>query len=224
LDSDLDSTQLKKINELLPKISGSQIQNLMKLFLVSEAEIKLYPLPQIPLVLAACKYCLEDVEAVETSGTDSSNPDDNEEENEVTELKVEVEELEKTLDVPKKNIKGKKGPKFDAILKNWSEFLTKVRPVNTHVAAILRATNPTGVKDDTLIIEVFYRFHKEKLEEPKITSMLESVLSQLVASPIKLKFVLPDKKARVPKVVSQSDVIDVNLEKITAEISEIFSK
>src|SRR3989344_1142834 len=51
-----DATQIKMARELAQRFEYNELVSLMKLFLIAESEIKLYPLAQIPLILAVCKY------------------------------------------------------------------------------------------------------------------------------------------------------------------------
>jgi len=213
---DLDSDQVGKMNVLGQKFSFEQIQDLIRLLVIAEGEIKLYPLPQIPLVLAACKYC---------------PPQDQTVEEEKTEEKLEVLDSLAKSDDPvvskqeKTSKKDKKGQKsLAAVQKNWGKFLDKVRPINTNVMAILRSTRPVEFDGVNLTLEVFYRFHKEKMEEPKILTMLEGILEETIGSPLRLKFILSKREAAAPKPVLASDVVDVGEEDLERIASEIFSK
>ncbi len=205
--SEFGQEQLSKMRTLTSRISANQIQNLMKLYLIAEGEIKLYPLPQIPLILASCKYCLPEDEVHL-----SSNP-------------PEVKEKEGGVSIKPSSKKPAKS--LIAFEKNWSQFLNKVRPVNTNLMAILRSARPVSFDKGNLTLQLFYRFHKEKLEEPKVCQTLEGILEEVMSQPIKLKFALASKETKPPKAISKSDVIDVDVdhfETMSREITEIFSK
>jgi len=45
-----------------------------------------------------------------------------------------------------------------------------------------------------LTLEVFYKFHKERLETEKCRSIVEEIASQILDAPIRLKCVLGEKK------------------------------
>ena len=53
---DLDEGEIGQIRQLASEFRGEELANLMRLLLISENEIKLYPLPQIPLILTLFKY------------------------------------------------------------------------------------------------------------------------------------------------------------------------
>src|SRR3989344_1646244 len=214
-DSDLDNAQLEKLSGLAQKITNSQIQDLIKLFLVAEGESKQYPLAHIPVVLAICKYCLADSDQKEQTEIANETPS-------TAKAGVFKEEF---VEVSKKGAAHLKSPvSFTHIQKNWSDFLQKVRPHNTHLTAILRATRPFQLDGNDLICEVFYRFHKEKLEEIKTIRLLEGIMEEVMGKKIKLKFVLVKKADQAPKAVKSSDVIEIDSQELEKIAQEIFLK
>ena len=56
---------------------------------------------------------------------------------------------------------------MEAIEQGWAKVLSAVKPYNHSVEAFLRAAKPKMVRGDRLIVEVFYPFHKDKLEEAR---------------------------------------------------------
>ena len=110
------------------------------------------------------------------------------------------------------------------IERHWQEFLNKVKPVNAHVVALLKSTRPSEFDGVNLTLEVFYRFHKEKLEEPKIMMMLSRVIEEVMGDKINFKFVLAERGAKKPTVVAASDVVDTGEYKLEDAVVEIFSK
>ena len=113
---------------------------------------------------------------------------------------------------------------MEDVREHWSEFVTKVRPINAHVVALLRSTRPVDFDGDTLYLEVFFRFHKEKLEEQKIRALLETTMSEILGSDIFFKMSLADNRSRPTKVVAASDVAEVDNEELSKIAAEIFSK
>ena len=214
-DSDLDTEQIVKLKELAQKTTNSQIQDLIKLFLVAESQSKQYSLAHIPVILAICKFCLSEADQKEQTEIVSETFV-------APKAAVSKEEL---VGVPKKGVSSLKSPvSFAHIQKKWSDFLQKVRPHNTHLTAILRATRPLALEGSDLICEVFYRFHKEKLEEIKTIRLLEEIMEEAMGTKIKLKFVLVKKADQAPKPVKSSDVIDIDSQELEKIAQEIFLK
>ena len=214
-DRTLDKAQLEKLGEFAQKTTNSQIQNLIKLFLVAEGESRHYLLPHIPVILAICKYCLKDADPEERVEI-------------VDEISVPIRRTNDTRESVDIKITKAASPmskrSFTHIQKSWGDFLEKVRPHNTHLTAILRATRPFQLDDNDLICEVFYRFHKEKLEEVKTIRLLEEIMEEVMGEKIKLKFVLVTKTAQAPKPVKSSDVVDIDSQELEKIAQEIFLK
>jgi DNA polymerase-3 subunit gamma/tau len=59
--------------------------------------------------------------------------------------------------------------------KMWKEILQAVKPKNTSIEALLRAAKPLEYDGNTLKLGVFYKFHKERLEEGHHRKILEEV-------------------------------------------------
>ena len=233
---DLDDQQIEALEKLAKTFDQEGLTALMRSFLVAETEIKLYPLPQIPVVLAICKHIGEGASAEgigDTRGIEDSEGNEEEktlrlksdsafEENaEKTSQRIKVEHATSSKEV----VKVAKGSKvtFTDIEKNWPTFLNKVKGVNLHIMALLRSTKIMDYDGTNLILEVFYRFHKDKLEEPKVIKMLEETISLVNSSDIRFKFILA-KRDKVPKSVTQSNVVEIKDEDLAQIAAEIFSK
>ncbi len=204
------------VTRLAGGVSYGDLQNLMRLFVVAEGEIKTYPLAKIPLILAVCKYCGEP--QINQSVGELKNQ-------EISESAVSAS-VTGNRQAKKKRETGNKGmvKSLEQIEGKWDQFLEKVRPVNAHILALLRSTRPTALDGATLILEVFYQFHKDKLEEPKVRSQLENFLAEVFGQKIMLRLILAQRTTPLPKIVEASDVIDVAGEDLTALAQEIFSK
>lgn len=219
-----------ELEELAAKASYDQIQNLMKLFLVAEGETRLYPLPEIALTLAVCKFLPEaeigvgsvsfprqpKLPAVGNPSTvtggkkervGDANPDTN------------IARSEKNIKISKKEAKS-----LAELEAKWGEFLAKVRPLNAHVVALLRSTRPSAFDGANLVLEVFFKFHKEKLEEPKIMNLLCEILEKVLGKPVSLKFILANRESRPTKTVTVSDVAEIGDDELSKMAAEIFSK
>ncbi len=220
--SDYDKTQIQKMVELSEKFKTGELQELMRALLVSENEMKLYPLAQIPLVLGICKYFGDDVGAGDSGHQANVSESNFESEPGVSPDFNKDPKPKKILEVIKPRATGK-GSIAD-VEKNWSEFLNRVKRVNAHVVALLRSTKPAGFDGRLLTLEVFYRFHKEKLEEPKILAMLDKNMEEVVGKPISFKFVLAKRESKPTTAVIASNVMDIRENELEKIAQEIFSK
>ncbi|MEK9146603.1 MAG: DNA polymerase III subunit gamma/tau, partial [Patescibacteria group bacterium] len=208
--SQFDSQEGEHTREVAQAVDFPQIQELLKLFLVAEGEVSLYTSAHIPLLLSAAKYCGE------PAGSESVNQKFEEPKHRLTETPTH-----RNTDSPKHRMaSGKSLAKFGA---KWDAFLAKVKPLNAHLVAILRSCRPVGFDGENLTIDTFYRFHKDKLEEPKMIMMLEQFLEQVMKQKIHLKINLAQSHERVPKVITQSNIVEAG-EDLAKVAAEIFSK
>lgn len=82
----------------------------------------------------------------------------------------------------------------DAVIGKWAEILTDLKPFNHSLVAFLRACRPKEVVGDTLIVDVFYKFHRDKLSEPRNREIFEGVVSKIFGGKVRAKFDLSEKK------------------------------
>lgn len=97
----------------------------------------------------------------------------------------------------------------------WREVLLQVKQVNTSIEALLKAAKPLGVDGQTLNLAVYYKFHKERLEEARHRQILESVLGKIFGKPMKVICSLSSPPVVKNKPVSmddnskKNDIVDV---------------
>lgn len=175
----------------------NQLRFLLELFSKAANQIKTNPIPQLPLELAVVEWCGEEGEKSEdrkqrTEGESNPAP------------------------------KSKKGKlKLEEVKGRWLEVLAGIRPLNYSVEALLRATRPVDINGEVLTLEVFYRFHKERLEEDRCRRIVEEVANQIFGIPIKLKCVL-GQRDRVAKSQSDKEIETAEESGIIKTAEEIF--
>lgn len=86
------------------------------------------------------------------------------------------------------------GLSTEAVLSKWQEILTDLKPYNHSLVAFLRACRPKEVIGDTLIVDVFYKFHRDKLSEQRNREIFEDVVSKIFGVKVRAKFDLSEKK------------------------------
>lgn len=113
------------------------------------------------------------------------------------ELKPEEKKPEEKIVIPgKSEVAGNVGQfKLEDVTARWAEIMKQVRPMNHSVEALLRSTRPMDFDGEKLTLEVFYKFHKDKLETEKCRSIVEGAVGQVFGKgPVKLLLKLGDKK------------------------------
>lgn len=222
---------LKKASNIGPSFEDEEtyklfsIEDLKKLIdMVSKAtlELKTASIPQLPLELVILEWCEETKNLgprTENGGQEnvSSQKIMGIKEQVVSSRKEETNEEEMQRDYLDLADVGE-------ITTKWDQVLNGVRPLNHSVQALLRACRPLGMNGNFLILEVFYRFHKEKLEEQKSRAILEKVLQNVFGKQMLVKCVLGEKARKKEEIntVGVSDERDVREAETLREAEKIF--
>ena len=188
--------------ELIDNLDKSGIIRLINLFSRAAAEMKTTPIPQLPLELVAVEWC-----------EDSPLKADAERGHEVS---VEKENLSKDLPSPlpaetppnSSTSLPNKG-NLNKIVEKWNDLLLGVKPLNYSVEALLRAARPIKMDNGFLTLEVFYKFHKERLDTERCRLIVEEVATQLLGEPIKLKCILGEKKKEPLQKEPENDIMEI---------------
>jgi hypothetical protein len=101
----------------------------------------------------------------------------------------------------------------------WRTILAQVKPINTSIEALLRAARPVNFDGMTLTLGVYYRFHKERLEEGNYRRILEDVVAAVLGTPVRVvctlteppvkKVVTEEKKENVLTEGEDKDIIKI---------------
>jgi uncharacterized protein YaaQ len=86
----------------------------------------------------------------------------------------------------------------------WKNILSLIKPINASVEALLRSSKPITYDGKVLTLGVYYKFHKERLEDSRYRIILEDVVAKVLQSPTKVVCVLVDPPPR--KVVEEVKV------------------
>ena len=102
-----------------------------------------------------------------------------------------------------------KEPKpVSGISDRWDAILGAVKSYNHSLEALLKSSRPLKIEDGSLILEVFYKFHKEKLEQSKNRNILERVVSEVLGAPTKIRCILRKKTSEPQSKDSGFDAVE----------------
>lgn len=186
----------------------SELILLIELIIQSVNDSKISPIEELPLQLAIFKWIGDD---------DKSNPEPksvkkNEEpiKEKVIKDEAATEKVSPTVvinEIPKK--------KFSTIDKDsWNKILAEVKPINASIEGLLRMSEPLGFDGDNLQIGVYYKFHKDKLEEQKTKKMLEDVILKVFDRNTRIECFLNDS----PPKVQLTNVKNENIMNVAEEM------
>lgn len=215
------------------KLREPRILKLLEVFNKSNQELKDTVIAQLPLEIAIITLCLnknstkqdnENKKLYKEQKVDSFNdPDFSDSENTDTHnFEVEIKPQSyygneisiDTFEETKINGVSQLKVEISEIVSSWDEIIRSVVPINNTVSAVLKSAKPISIDNEYLVIEVMFKFHKERLEAPKNRQILETVLNEKFGShiPIKIKCVInsnPSKKKQDPK--ESGELTDLNV-------------
>jgi DNA polymerase-3 subunit gamma/tau len=127
----------------------------------------------------------------------------------IVEVKAEkVEKVEKVEEVVVSAHKGKY--KLEDVKQKWADILKDVKPKNHSVEALLRSTSPMDFDGQDLLLEVFYKFHKDKLETEKCRQLVEQSVQTVFGIStvhLKLKLGVKTKSDDISESVVADDIV-----------------
>jgi DNA polymerase-3 subunit gamma/tau len=175
---------------------------------------------QLPMELAVVEFCGQkknDGEIKEKPAVVETLV--GEEKNEVkeavaVEVSVESEVVEEVVEEA-----GDCALEIEKIEEKWGSLLTVVKPLNHSVEAFLRATRPKSVKGNVLMLEVFYPFHKDKLEEQKNRKIVEDGISKIFGVNLGFECVL-SKNKKEPLVIKNDTPMEHVSDQLVGEKKE----
>ena len=157
--------------EPLENLEISDLKILINLFSKAGQELKNTSIPELPLEMAVVEWC---------GGQEKAGPAE-------AEFSQPVREMSspEPKPSPRINVSGD-NQQISKIETRWEEILTAVKPYNHSVAGLLRSCQPGAYDGETLVLDVFYKFHYERLSETKIRELLEKVIEELFGKKIKV--------------------------------------
>jgi DNA polymerase III gamma/tau subunit len=189
--------------EDLKDFSKTELIFLLKRFSQAASELRETIIEQLPVELVIVEWC------------DNSKK----EEKNNSEKKIPLPEIKKINPLPaRKNLK-------EVTDEVWKEILSKVRPINTSIEALLRAARPVNFDGGTLTLDVFYRFHKERLEDGQHRKVLEEVVGAVLGAPTRVVCTLAEPPAKKIEEKKEASVVltegeDEDIIKVAKEIFE----
>ncbi len=163
----------------------STVELIQLINLIHEASVQLKNaiIPQLPLEVAVIEWLEDKVDKQDF--LKSGNGENRAKENII---------VKKNAEVNNKINKKHQVIAWKDILLNWPIVLKKVKPFNHSVEALLKAAQPLKLEGESLIIEVFYVFHKERLESGKCLDLVQNAVRDIFKFPLKIKYILGEKK------------------------------
>ena len=174
------------------ELEVAQLEKLLNLLILAGKQEKEVSIDQLPLELLVSQFLSEK----KVTDDVDSGPSAIREEVVSTKtvepvVRIESRPTDKIIDL---NIT------VETIDQNWGKVLQAVKPFNHSVEAFLRAARPKSISGRVVLLEVYYPFHKDKLEEQKNRVVVEKGLKTVFGAEMLFECILSKgKKALVIK-------------------------
>jgi len=205
----------------LTNMTKDEIGQLIHALSQAYVELRDAVVPQLPLELAAIEWCSKNLdndqgkiserepnlkEKTQNNDPKIINLTSSDFENAPNSQVSSVQEVR--LDRPP--VAGNTTISFASVTDHWNEVLLKIRPKNHSVEALLKACRPLAIEEGVLQIEVFYKFHKDRLETDNYRRLVEECLKEITGMPLLIKYRLGQRPVMVkePEVVSPKPTDD----------------
>jgi DNA polymerase-3 subunit gamma/tau len=209
---ELDKTDLINLIELLQEASNDIPESLIE---------------ELPLEMAVIKWCggeetrqLESVHSVQNSsagdstGSGSSRSTTFADQNLTQTIAPDVHKLP-TVGLGEEMVN-------DDV---WKNILALVKPINASIEALLRSAKPLTYDGKVLTLAVYYKFHKDRLEDSHHRIILEDAVAKILNSPTKVVCTLvePPPKAIIEETKVEAILTEGKDKDIIKAAEEIFS-
>lgn len=197
----------------IKELTKDELVHLIELFNKAFVEIKTSIIPQLPIEIVIVEWSESNLEQSQSVRLDQNSLPER--------TTSPPEKLAQTID-PSVHRQAPASTGAEINDEVWRKILMAVKPINTSIEALLRAAKPIGYDGKNLTLGVFYRFHKERLEDGKNRRILEDVVAQVLgASPIRVICTLTEPPQKV--IEQKEDTVlteggDKDIIKIAEEI------
>lgn len=176
---EMSEERVEKIQKLAQDLPVNKILRAIELLTAAEKEFKASAFPQLFLEMALVKLAIEDEVKAESL--------------EVKPEKIVKDKIKEEAKEKKPAKKQKAGSKEDNnFLERWLEVIAEVKSKNNSISAFLKVAKPEVLDDNTIILNFPYKFHKERIEDPKNRKILEVALDKVYKKTYVFKCVLKE--------------------------------
>jgi DNA polymerase-3 subunit gamma/tau len=171
-----------------------EMVGLAELLIEASAQMKNSPIEELPLEIAIVKWCLAERDPALQDNVD--------------EIVVELDAKASSEAIP--TIQASAWDNEEV----WRSISSTIKPVNASLEALLRSSKPLSYNGNTLTLGVFYKFHKERLEEASHRKVVEEITSKVLNSETRIVCTLMD----APIIAPLTEDKDKDIIRVAEEI------
>lgn len=225
----IDETKehLLELKKIAVNNDAERIILLMNLFLEAGALLKDVAYPVLPIEIAVAKANDQKIEESRMGNVEPENDKIKKKIETPTkadeELKNNVSDTDPNDEKPDSNATMKQSnnsapiPILEMTKDIWASIISETKKINNSLAALLRDAKPSSMTDDVLTLEVKFKFHKDRISDPKNCQILEKIVSETTGRKCRIVCKAVEKPAVVDKPALQND----RLEQAVTEVFEV---
>jgi DNA polymerase-3 subunit gamma/tau len=216
------------VKNLVARTDIIDISKLLNLLLDAHNKIKQSVLPQLPIELAVVTFCATSSrpEVTRTEPKQKPKPKPSSDEDDIFDTTLTLEMIKQT-NVPEESQPNDSNSipteeevledisaieqSMEDILSKWDDIINTASQINNSVTAILKACKPIKVDGEYLVLEVLYKFHKERLESTKNRELVEQALKAHISAVKSIKCVLTPVAPKVMSKFESGELTDLNI-------------
>ncbi len=134
--------------------------------------------------------------------------------------KNEVSEIKKNQAIEEKIENTKIAAGVDPDI--WNKLLLKIKEKNSSVEALLRSSNFKNFDGKVVEIDVYYMFHKERMETPTYRTIFENAFEELTGSKVRAAFNLSEAQIKEKKAETSPSLTKQEDQSIISAAKDIF--
>lgn len=201
-----------------------QIVKLSKLILEASKFNNTTPLPQLPLEMVVLEWCSKEAGGEASRGQVERAREPEEPQKAKREVARVVRGETPASSRSRFSAKGdKKLAKLDS--DSWSKILENAKLRNHSIQALLKAAKPMGIDNNILCLEVYYNFHKERIEANSYRSIIEEIVSETLGLPnVRVKCEISSEKPKKSNRAESIVLTETGQDDIISAAKEIFKE
>ncbi|MFA5776292.1 MAG: DNA polymerase III subunit gamma/tau [Patescibacteria group bacterium] len=202
----LDTDSLVDRKTMAMGLTRDWLVKAVEIFNQALNDLKNYSIPQLALEIAVVKL----VNKSDNATTGCKEIDNKDPGGDYLHKPPEKFAKSKEADIALASTENPKAFSIDIVVKRWREAISLVSKINSSVGALIKSAKPVSVEGSAILLEVSYKFHKERLESSANLKIVEKVLKEVFGYRSTIKCVVCQKESS-KKEGETGDLTDLNI-------------
>lgn len=172
-----------RINEINKSLTLDNLIAFIEQFIRAKNELRSAFIIQLPIEIAVIKLCLRINISASTPPSVINSPRSSQ---------FEQQKRSNASAEPAKPIMRYTSVKGAQLTAKWNEVLARVKKYNHSLSFILRVCEPRELNNNQLCLAFKYKFHKDRVNDPKIREIIEKVLAEVYGAPLMIEAIIDE--------------------------------